>query len=270
MPRGDSKLRAKIRAMDGTPIIAENLARIRERIERAASRAGRSAGEVTLVAVSKTHPAERIREAYNVGVRHFGENRVQEWESKCASVLDLDATWHLIGHLQSNKVNRAARFFHTIDSVDTVALAERLERAQKEFTTEGTEDTEKKRASVNSADAVNGERLRVLIEVKLDPGAAKSGVGGDQVAWLAEAVLRLPHLDLRGLMGVPPYLENAEKVRPYFRRSRELRDNLRAKFGAGTLPVLSLGMSHDFEVAIEEGATEIRIGTALFGVRQKD
>jgi pyridoxal phosphate enzyme (YggS family) len=270
MPKGDSKLRAKIRAMNDTPSIAENLARIRDRIERAASRAGRPAEEITLVAVSKTHAAERIREGYGAGVRHFGENRVQEWESKCASLSDLDATWHLIGHLQSNKATRAARLFHSIDSVDAVALAERLERAKKEFTTEGTESTEKEKAEGESRGAAGIDRLRVLIEVKLDPGPAKSGVGEDQVARLAEAVLCLPHLELCGLMGVPPYLDDAEEARPYFRRLRELRDKLRTQFGAGTLPVLSMGMSHDFEVAIEEGATEIRVGTALFGARQKD
>jgi pyridoxal phosphate enzyme (YggS family) len=270
MPKGDSKLRAKIRAMNGTPSIAENLARIQEQIERAASRAGRSAKEITLVAVSKTHPAERIREAYGAGVRHFGENRVQEWESKNASLSDLEATWHLIGHLQSNKVNRAARLFHSIDSVDAVALAERLDRAKKESTTGDTETAEKKRAEMRSPDATGSGRLQVLIEVRLDPGTAKSGVGGDQVLRLAESVLGLPHLDLRGLMGVPPFFEDAEKVRPYFRRLRELRDNLRTQSGAGTLPVLSMGMSHDFGVAIEEGATEIRVGTALFGARQKD
>jgi len=255
--------------MNGTPSIAENLARIRERIERAASRAGRPAEQITLVAVSKTHPAERIREAHGAGLRHFGENRVQEWETKCASLSDLDATWHLVGHLQGNKATRAAQLFHSIDSVDTLALAERLERARKVFTTEGTEDTEKKRASVSSSDAANGDRLRVLIEVKLDPGAAKFGVGEDQAPRLVETVLRLAHVELFGLMGVPPYLEDAEKVRPYFRRLRELRDNLRTQFGAGTLPVLSMGMSHDFEVAIAEGATEIRVGTALFGAREK-
>jgi pyridoxal phosphate enzyme (YggS family) len=270
MPKGDSKPHAKIRAMNGTQSIAENLARIRERIERAASRVGRPAEEITLVAVSKTHAAERIREAYRVGVRHFGENRVQEWESKFASLSDLDATWHLIGHLQSNKATRAARLFHSIDAVDALALAERLERAKKEFTTEGTEGTEKKTAVGESLVATGNLRLRVLIEVKLDPGPTKSGVGEDQVARLAEAVLRLPHLELCGLMGVPPYIEDAENVRPYFRRLRELRDKLRTQFGAGTLPVLSTGMSHDFEVAIEEGATEIRVGTALFGARQKD
>jgi len=269
MPKRDSKLRAKIRAMNGTPSIAENLTRIRERIERAASRAGRSTGEITLVAVSKTHPAERIREAYRAGVRHLGENRVQEWESKYASLSDLDAVWHLIGHLQSNKVNRAARLFHSVDSVDAVALADRLDRAREEFTTEGAEEAEKKRAGIRSPDAAGIVRLRVLVEVKLDPGAAKSGVGEEQVPRLVETVLRLPHLELRGLMGVPPYLEDAEKVRPYFRRLCKLRDKLRAQIGGGTLPVLSMGMSHDFEVAIEEGATEIRIGTALFGAREK-
>ena len=267
MPKGDSNLRARIRAMSGTPSIAENLARIRERIERAASRAGRRAEEITLVAVSKTHAAERIREAYGEGVRHFGENRVQEWESKYASLSDLEATWHLIGHLQSNKATRAARLFHRIDSVDTLALAERLERAKQEFTTEGTE---KEKEKAESRGAAGSDRLRVLIEVKLDPGPAKSGVSEDHVARLAEAVLRLSHLELRGLMGVPPYLEDAEKVRPYFCRLRELRDKLHSQFGAGTLPVLSMGMSHDFEVAIEEGATEIRVGKALFGARQKE
>jgi pyridoxal phosphate enzyme (YggS family) len=269
MPKGDSKLRAKIRAMNGTPSIAENLERIRERIERAASRAGCPTEQITLVAVSKTHAAERIREAYRAGVRHFGENRVQEWESKCAALSDLDATWHLIGHLQSNKAARAARLFHSIDSVDTAALAERLEQARKEFTTEGTGGAEKKRAGMRSPAAGASLRPRVLIEVKLDPGPEKSGVGEDQVARLAEVVACSPHLELRGLMGVPPYIEDAENVRPYFRRLRELRDKLRIQFGAGTLPVLSMGMSHDFEVAIEEGATEIRVGTALFGVREK-
>jgi len=160
MPQGHSNLRAKIRAMNGTPSIAENLARIRERIERAASRAGRPAEQITLVAVSKTHPAERIREAHGAGLRHFGENRVQEWESKCASLSDLDATWHLVGHLQGNKATRAAQLFHSIDSVDTLALAERLERARKVFTTEGTEDTEKQEENtIRGAIALGGKRV---------------------------------------------------------------------------------------------------------------
>jgi pyridoxal phosphate enzyme (YggS family) len=245
----------------------ENLARVRERIERAASCAERRAEEITLIGVSKTHPSGQIRELYDAGVHHFGENRVQEWESKQASLADLDATWHLIGHLQTNKAARASRLFHSIDSVDSVGLAERLERARREFTVEGTE--EKKKAREESPDVAGSGRLRVLIEVKLDPHAAKSGVRDEELPRLVEAVLRLPHLELRGLMGVPPYFENAEKVRPYFRRLRELRDGLRVELGGETLPVLSMGMSHDFEVAIEEGATEIRIGTALFGERTK-
>jgi pyridoxal phosphate enzyme (YggS family) len=243
---------------------AANLARVRERIERAASRAGRKAEDITLIGVSKLHPAERIRELYDAGVRHFGENRVQEWESKRAALADLDATWHLIGHLQSNKATRAVRLFHRIDSVDSIALAERLEKAKKDFNTEGTEDTEKKEKSVAPE-----MRLRVLVEVRLDPAAAKSGVSDDELPRLVETVLQLQHLDLRGLMGVPPYFEDAEKVRPFFRHLRELRDTLRSKFGGEILPDLSMGMSHDFEVAIEEGATEIRVGTALFGERMK-
>ena len=236
-------------------------------MERAASRGGRRAEDITLTGVSKVHPAERIRELYEAGVRHFGENRVQEWESKRASLADLDATWHLIGHLQGNKVVRAARVFHMIDSVDSIALAERLERAKKEFNTEGTEGAEK---SEESEGVAPGGRLRVLIEVRLDPTAAKSGVADAELPGLVDTVLRLPHLELRGLMGVPPYFEDVEKVRPYFRRLRELRDSLRVQFGGEILPVLSMGMSHDLEVAIEEGATEIRVGTALFGERRKD
>jgi pyridoxal phosphate enzyme (YggS family) len=247
--------------------VAANLARVRERIERAASRAGRRPDDITLIGVSKTHSAAQIRELYEAGVRHFGENRVQEWESKCASLADLDATWHFIGHLQGNKVARALQLFHSIDSVDSLPLAQRIERAKKDFNTEGTESTEK---SQKSKGVEGGARIRVLLEVRLDPAAAKSGVSDEALPLLVEAVLRMPHLDLRGLMGVPPYIEDAEKVRPYFRRLRELRDVMRLQFGKESLPTLSMGMSHDFEVAIEEGATEIRVGTALFGERRKD
>jgi PLP dependent protein len=247
--------------------MAANLTAVRERVERAASRAGRRAEDITLIGVSKTHSAARIRDLYGAGVRHFGENRVQEWESKRASLSGLDATWHLIGHLQSNKVARALQVFHTIDSVDSIALAERLERAKKEFNTEGTEGAEK---SEDSDSVAQRGLLRVLVEVRLDPVATKSGVSDEELLRLVKAVLRLPHLELRGLMGVPPYFEDAELVRPYFRRLRALRDALRAQLGGEILPVLSTGMSHDFEVAIEEGATEIRVGTALFGERKKD
>jgi hypothetical protein len=250
--------------------IAASLARVRESIERAASRAKRRAEEITVIGVSKTHPACRIRELYDAGVRHFGENRIQEWESKQEPLADLDATWHLIGHLQSNKAARASRLFHSIDSVDSVGLAERIERARRESPAEDTGRAGKRKAPEESRDVAGSGRLRVLIEVKLDPDAAKSGVRDEELPRLVEAVLCMPHLELRGLMGVPPYFEDAEKARPYFRRLRELRDGLRAHLGGETMPVLSMGMSHDFEVAIEEGATEIRIGTALFGERTKD
>jgi pyridoxal phosphate enzyme (YggS family) len=247
--------------------MTKNLGEVRERIERAASRAGRKAEEITLVAVSKTHSAAQIQELYDTGVKHFGENRVQEWESKRGALANFDATLHMIGHLQSNKVARAVRSFNTVDSVDTVALLERLDRAKKDFNTEGTEFTEKRE---ELAARMRLERLRVLIEVKLDPRPAKTGASEDELQLLVESALRFPHLELTGLMGVPPYFEDAEKARPYFRRLRELRDSIRAQLRKDILPVLSMGMSHDFEVAIEEGATEIRVGTALFGERKRE
>jgi PLP dependent protein len=246
--------------------ITENLARVRERIELAALGAGRRAEEITLVAVSKTHSARKIQQLYEAGVRHFGENRVQERESKLAHVAGLDATWHMIGHVQKNKAARAAGIFDSIDSVDSAALAEKLDRAREEFNTEVTENRKTSTESVHSAP---GNRLRVLIEVKLDQEPAKSGVGSEDVPRLLEALMRMPHLELRGLMGVPPYFDDPEEARPHFRRLRELRDAVRAQMGAEILPVLSMGMSLDFEIAIEEGATEVRVGTALFGERER-
>jgi len=226
--------------------VRENLLRIQERIAGAAARAGRRAEEITLIGVSKTHPASAIVEAYEAGVRHFGENRVQEWEGKRAGTEGLVATWHLIGHLQSNKTARAAKLFHSIDSVDDLAVAQRLDRARAEAGVTG--------------------RLRMLIEVHVAPEETKSGVEIRELATLTERCAELPRLQLAGLMCIPPFLEKAEQVRPYFKRLRELRDELVGKLGI-ELPVLSVGMSHDFEVAIEEGATEVRVGTALFGVR---
>jgi PLP dependent protein len=259
-----SVARAKIRAMSSlSSEAAANLARIREGMERAAARAGRRPEEITLIAVSKTHSTAQIQELYKTGVRHFGENRVQEWEAKHVSLKDLDATWHMVGHLQSNKAARAVRLFHTIDSVDALGLTERLDKAKKEFNTEGRGKTE------DSTSTERDGRLRVLIEVKLDPNPTKSGASGVELPRLVEAMLLLPHLELRGLMGVPPYFDNPEESRPYFRRLREWRDTIHSQMGRELLPVLSMGMSHDFEVAIEEGATEIRIGTALFGERRK-
>ena len=227
--------------------VRENLLRIQERIASAAARAGRRAEEITLIAVSKTHPASAIHEAYEAGVRHFGENRVQEWEGKRAETEGLEATWHLTGHLQSNKAARAAKLFHSVDSVDDFAIAQRLNRA---------------RAEVAIID-----KLRVLIEVRVAPEETKSGVEISELPALAEKFAGLRQLELAGLMCIPPFLEDAERVRPYFRRLRELREDLAKKLGLG-LPVLSMGMSHDFEVAIEEGATEVRVGTAIFGVRE--
>jgi len=225
--------------------IAANLERVRERIARAASRAGRRAEEITVVAVSKTFPPNAIRAAYQAGLRHFGENRVQEFEAKQAALADLDATWHFIGRLQSNKARRAVHLFGRVDSVDSPSLAQKLDAAA----------------------ATERKRLPVLIEVHVGGELTKGGVAEADLPALAKGVVALPHLELLGLMAIPPYSDEPERVRPYFRKLRELRDNLSGRL-EWPLPVLSMGMSHDFEAAIEEGATEIRIGTALFGERQ--
>lgn len=227
--------------------LRENLARIQERIAAAANRASCRAEEITLVGVSKTHPAEVIQEAYEAGLRHFGENRVQEWEGKRGPLGGLSSTWHLIGHLQSNKAARAVKLFHSVDSVDSFALAQRLDHFREEMGAK--------------------EKLRVLLEVRVAPEETKSGAEISILPELAEKVASLPRLGLAGLMCIPPYLENPEQVRPFFRQLRSLRDELANRLGCA-LPVLSMGMSHDFEVAIEEGATEVRVGTAVFGTRR--
>jgi pyridoxal phosphate enzyme (YggS family) len=225
--------------------ISENLHQVRERIAAAAARAGRRADEITLIGVSKTHPASVIEQAFQAGLRHFGENRVQEWEEKRGLVANLPATWHLIGHLQSNKAAKAAKLFHSVDSVDDFALAERLDRARAEL--------------------ANVEALRVLIEVHMGE-ETKSGVSESDLPQFAQKLLDLQHLNFAGLMTIPPYHHDPESVRPYFAKLRELRDSLEKSIGR-SLPVLSMGMSHDFEAAIAEGATEVRVGTALFGTR---
>jgi hypothetical protein len=170
--------------------------------------------------------------------------------------------------VQKNKAARAAQLFDTIDSVDSAALAEKLDRARRDFSTDDMQNTKRGMTKREQELFAAGNRLRVLIEVKLDPEPAKSGVPGEEVPRLVEALLCLPYLDLRGLMGVPPYFENPEEARPHFRRLREFRESARARMGPEILPVLSMGMSHDFEIAIEEGATEVRVGTALFGERE--
>jgi pyridoxal phosphate enzyme (YggS family) len=227
--------------------IRENILRIQDRIDKARQKSSH-AQEVTLIAVSKTHPAESIREAYQAGLRQFGENRVQEWEGKRLQLEDLQATWHLIGHLQSNKSARAAKAFHSIDSVDDFALAQRLDHARTELNSK--------------------EKLRVLIEVRVENEATKTGAESHTVPHLLEKITELKNLEVAGLMCIPPFLEDPEKVRPYFQRLHKLRDDLASSSGL-PLPVLSMGMSHDFEVAIQEGATEVRIGTAIFGARPK-
>jgi pyridoxal phosphate enzyme (YggS family) len=232
--------------MDRLLKIPGNLFRVQERISAAARKAGRDSDEITLIGVSKTQPAEAVRAAYEAGLRHFGENRVQEWEGKRAALGDLQANWHLVGHLQSNKAARAAGLFHSVDSVDDLALAQRLDRARGE--------------------QAGAPKLRVLIEVRVEEEESKGGVKPDEAAVLAEKLSDFPHLELAGLMCIPPFLEDLAKVRPYFRRLRELRDSLAREIGR-ELPVLSMGMSHDFEVAIEEGAVEVRVGTAIFGSR---
>jgi PLP dependent protein len=224
--------------------ISANLARIRERVARSAERAGRRAEEITIVAVTKTHPVDAILAAYEAGLRHFGENRVQEFENKVPALANLQATWHLIGHLQSNKAARAARLFNRVDSVDSLALARR----------------------VDAAAATENKRLGVLIEVHLSDEATKSGVSEAELPALAESIATFPNLQLQGLMTIPPLQNDPQSARPFFRKLAALRDQV-ARRNSHSLPVLSMGMSHDFEIAIEEGATEIRPGAALFGAR---
>ena len=218
-------------------MLRERLEEVEERIHRAATRAGRKRDEITLIAVTKVFPASTIAEAYQAGLREFGENYVQEFESKAAELAHLSgARFHLIGHLQSNKARRAAELFQCVQTVDSPKLARRLNE--------------------------NAGTLDVFLEVKLSPEEAKAGAAPEDVPELADAVRACPNLRLRGLMTMPPWTDDAEPSRPYFRRLREIAD-------ANRLRELSMGMSHDFEVAIEEGATHIRVGTALFGPRRK-
>jgi PLP dependent protein len=227
--------------------IAENTGRVRERIRAAARRVGRSPDEIALMAVTKTQPPERIREVYNAGVRLFGENRVQEFVAKASAFTDLrDAEWHMIGHLQTNKAGKAAELFAGVDSVDSVKLAEKLDAAARKI----------------------GKRLPVLIEINVGGEAAKSGVALDsgELEDLQQSAPRFEALEFRGLMTVPPFTADPEGARPYFRKLRALRDSIAARKLPGVATdVLSMGMSHDFEVAIEEGATCVRVGTAIFG-----
>jgi pyridoxal phosphate enzyme (YggS family) len=230
--------------------IAENVEHIKRRIESAAHRAGREVENISLMAVTKTVAAEPIREAHSAGLRLFGENRVQEFATKSESLRDLqDAEWHMIGHLQTNKAGKAVEAFSSVDSVDTLRLAQKL----------------------NAAAELSGKRLTVLLEINIGGEQAKSGLNprSPELEQLLRAGRDLDHLQISGLMTVPPFSENAEDARPYFRRLRELRDRLNEQLPAISLHALSMGMSHDFEVAIEEGSTCVRIGTAIFGERKQ-
>jgi PLP dependent protein len=230
--------------------IADNIALVRERITAAAARVRRNPADITLMAVSKTVAAARIREAYKAGLRVFGENRVQEFAGKSALQDLREAEWHLIGHLQSNKAKKAAEIFHAIDSVDSLHLAQKLNDAAQHL----------------------GKTLPVLIELKVGEEESKTGIpaGSPELETLLQAAAGLEHLQIRGLMTVPPFTENPEGARPYFRLLRDLRDQIAArKLPRIRMDVLSMGMSHDFEVAIEEGSTCVRVGTAIFGARPK-
>jgi len=221
-------------------VLAENIRSVSSRIKAACQRAGRDPSDVNLVAVSKTHPPEIIREAMASGLTVFGENKVQEAESKIAELGRQGLEWHLIGHLQSNKARRAVELFDVIQSVDSTELAQRLDRICGE---------------------TGRNSLPILVQVDLAGEATKSGIPAAEFPRLIDVIATCKHLSLKGLMMLPPYFDDPEATRPYFRRLRDLRDRL---MPGGEL---SMGMSHDFEVAIEEGSTTVRVGTAIFGER---
>ena len=215
--------------------IAENLARVRERLDRACQKAGRLPEEITLVAVTKGVGPEMISQAHSLGIRHFGENRVQEAQEKISALKPLDITWHMVGHLQTNKAKLALELFHVIDSVDSLPLAQALSRKAP-------------------------APLPILLEVNVSGEATKFGFLTEALPPALEEIARLPNLEVRGLMTVAPLVKDPQEVRPIFSRLRGLAHAL-------GLQELSMGMSDDFEVAIEEGATQVRLGRAIFGLR---
>ena len=207
--------------------------------------------EIALMAVTKTVEPARIRAAYEAGLRMFGENRVQEFAGKAAALAELlDAEWHMIGHLQTNKTAKAVELFVAVDSIDSLKLAEKLNAAAENF----------------------GKKLAALVEINVGGEAAKSGVATDspEIEKILRAAPRLQSLSFQGLMTVPPFTDDPQGARPYFRKLRELRDAIaRRQLPSVGVDVLSMGMSHDFEVAIEEGSTCVRVGTAIFGKREQ-
>ncbi len=244
--------------------LSENMEAVRARIAAATTRSGRAPGAVTLVAVTKTFGPERVDAAYRLGVRDFGENKVQEARQKLADIAadqtlsaplreraargpgHGDVRWHMVGHLQSNKAKLAVSLFDVVQSVDSLELAELLNRL-----------------ALNS-----GAILPVLLEVNVSHEASKSGFDVAELWSVFESILGLPALNVRGLMTIAPLADDPEKARPVFRATRELRDELESRYPGACLPELSMGMTDDFEVAIEEGATIVRVGRAIFGQRQ--
>ena len=227
--------------------LRERLASVRSRVHRAAVKSGRGVDEIQLIAISKTHPADSLRSAIEEGVTDLGENRVQEAESKIAELGRHAARWHLVGHLQPNKARRAVKLFDLVHSLDSISLARRLDRICGEE---------------------NRAELPVLVQVDLGGEGTKNGISEKELPALVNSFADCPRLRFAGLMTLPPFFEDPENVRPYFRRLRELRDEIQKEgFFGSARGELSMGMTHDFEVAIEESATMLRIGTAIFGER---
>lgn len=232
---------------DATKALSERFAHVRVRVDTAARRSHRSPDKIKLIAISKTHPPETITASMALGMSDFGENRVQEAEAKITELGRDRARWHLVGHLQSNKARRAVKLFDYVHSLDSVDLAQRLDHA---CLAEGRAE------------------LRVLIQIDLGGETTKTGIDPRGLPELLAVVNTCERLQLVGLMTLPPYFENPDCARPYFKTLREMRDDLGTQGYFGEHPgELSMGMSHDFEVAIEEGATMVRVGTALFGER---
>jgi len=225
--------------------IAENLERVREQIMQAAAKAGRAVDEIELVAVTKTHPAEKVREAVEAGITVFGESRVQEARAKIPE-LPSNLRWHFVGHLQKNKIRHALPLFELFHGVDSVALAQEMNRTAAE----------------------DGEHPRLLLEVNVAGEGSKFGFIAETLRTEIESLLSLPRLSIEGLMCIPPLAEEAEASRKFFMQLRELRDSLEKEFDVN-FPHLSMGMTQDFSIAVEEGATLVRVGTAIFGERPK-
>jgi len=225
--------------------LATNIAEVRAQITATAQRAGRNPAEITLVAVSKTKSLEMIKIAYNLGVTHFGENRIQEALTKATVFSPPNLAWHMIGHLQSNKAGKATGVFACIHSVDSLHLARLLNRHAEHA----------------------GIRQPILLQVNVSGESSKEGMVKEEAIPLARQIVALPHLDVQGLMTIAPLVADAEEVRPIFRALRHLRDQLRQEIPASSWSDLSMGMTNDFQVAIEEGATIVRVGRAIFGER---